>query len=69
MVVDEGLRTKEDLLASCFTLAAGDVEDLCGLVPGWFETATGDVVSLQLRPREKAGPSDPGIVVPFGWKR
>lgn len=68
MIIDEGLRTKEDLLASDFTLAAGDVEDLCGLTPGWFEIATGDVVSLQLRPREKAGQSDPGVVVPFGRK-
>ena len=52
MVVDQGLRPKEDLLASDFTLAAGDIEDLCGLVPGWFETDTGKVVTLTVKARE-----------------
>lgn len=68
MIVDQRLRSKEDLLTSDFTLAAGDIEDLCGLVPGWFETDTGEVVTLTVRERETAWRDHPGTVVPFGRK-
>lgn len=68
MIADQGLRSKEDLLASDFTLAAGDIEDLCGLAPGWFEMNTGEVVQLTARKRETEMPVGTGKVVPFGRK-
>ncbi|KZE35970.1 DNA-binding protein [Chelatococcus daeguensis] len=68
MIVDEGLRTKEDLLYGDFTLSAGDIEGLCGLPSGWFESKTGDVVPLQIQPRRGDNKLGGGEIIAFGRK-
>jgi Zn-dependent peptidase ImmA (M78 family) len=47
LIVDNGVRSKADLLATEFTISATDVELLCGLPPGWFERDAAEVVTLK----------------------
>ena len=47
LIVDNGVRSKTDLLATEFTISATDVELLCGLRPGWFERDPAEVVTLK----------------------
>ena len=47
LIVDNGVRSKADLLATEFTISAADVEMLCGLSSGWFERDTAEVVTLK----------------------
>lgn len=57
MIVDAGLRNKEDLLANEFIVPARDVETLLGLDVGWFSQVTGQVVHL----RSERGPRSFGL--------
>ncbi len=47
LIVDEGVRSKADLLGVEFTVSAGDVENLTGLPNGWFAHERADVVKLK----------------------
>ena len=47
LIVDEGVRSKADLLGVEFTVPAGDVENLTGLPNGWFLAEKADIVSLK----------------------
>lgn len=47
LIVDEGVRSKADLLGVEFTLSAGDIENLIGLPNGWFNHERADVVRLK----------------------
>jgi len=47
LIVDNGVRSKADLLATEFTISATDVEQLCSLAPGWFERDVAEVVTLK----------------------
>jgi len=47
MIVSEGVRSKEGLLANEFTIPARDIEDLLGLDSGWFSRGLGQVVQLR----------------------
>lgn len=47
LIVDNGVRSKSDLLATEFTISATDIELLCGLPPGWFERDAAEVVTLK----------------------
>lgn len=47
LIVDNGVRSKEDLLATEFTISAGDIENLCSLPNGWFDREAAEVVSLR----------------------
>lgn len=47
LIVDEGVRTKADLLALEFTVSAGDIENLTSLPNGWFSRERADVVRLK----------------------
>lgn len=47
LIVDNGVRSKADLLATEFTISAADVELLCSLSPGWFERDAAEVVTLK----------------------
>lgn len=49
LIVDEGVRSKADLMAMEFTVSPGDVENLTGLPPGWFSRERATV--LRLKPR------------------
>jgi len=49
LIVDEGVRSKADLMAVEFTVSPGDVENLTGLPAGWFSRERATV--LQLKPR------------------
>lgn len=70
MIVEEGLRTKEDLLTSDFAVSSGDVEDLCGLPPGWFSGDSAKVIALKVRKREEmSNDSTIGSVIPFRSKK
>jgi Zn-dependent peptidase ImmA (M78 family)/transcriptional regulator with XRE-family HTH domain len=63
LIVDEGVRSKNDLLALEFTVSAGDVETLAGLPPGWFFREAASVVSLK---RQVTSPTiGGGDVIPF----
>lgn len=64
LIVDEGVRTKADLLAVEFTIAAGDVENLCGLPNGWFSRDAAEVVRLKT-PTDRAPSVSDGSVIPF----
>jgi Zn-dependent peptidase ImmA (M78 family) len=66
LIVDSGLRTKDDLLSVEFTMTHGDVENLVNLPPGWFSSRAGDVV--QLKPNTQRTGTDrdtPGVIVPL----
>jgi Zn-dependent peptidase ImmA (M78 family)/transcriptional regulator with XRE-family HTH domain len=47
LIVDSGLRTKDDLLAVEFTMSAGDIENLANLPAGWFTSRPAEVVQLK----------------------
>jgi Zn-dependent peptidase ImmA (M78 family) len=67
LIVESGTRTKEDLLAVEFTMHPGDIENLAGLPPGWFNRQEGSVVPLSLKQDAVKPQSDApaGEVVPF----
>lgn len=48
LIVDENVRTKEDLLALEFAISAADVEILAGLPAGWFAHERAEVVRLKV---------------------
>ncbi|GJE40252.1 XRE family transcriptional regulator [Methylobacterium persicinum] len=69
LIVEDGGRTKSDLLALEFTMSAGDIENLAGLPNGWFSRERADVV--RLKPSETSGEARSemgGSVLPFPWK-
>ncbi len=47
LIVDEGVRSKADLLGVEFTISAGDVENLTGLPNGWLTHEPADIVRLK----------------------
>jgi Zn-dependent peptidase ImmA (M78 family) len=53
LIVDEGVRSKADLLGLEFTISAGDVENLTGLPNGWFLHEPADIV--RLKPSNSSG--------------
>lgn len=63
LIVDEGVRSKSDLLGLEFVISAGDVENLAGLPPGWFSREAANVVML--KPKEGLSRTVGGEVVPF----
>lgn len=65
LIVDEGVRSKSDLLALEFTIPAGDVENLTGLPPGWFTHEAAPVVRLKPSSVQSSPGEDGGSVVPF----
>ena len=54
LIVEEGGRTKADLLALEFTIPAGDVENLASLPHGWFSREQSAEV-VRLKPAETQG--------------
>ena len=70
LVVDNGIRSKEDLLATEFTLGAGDIENLCNLPAGWFGREPAEVVTLKARPDDLVvGHLNAGEVIHFPARR
>lgn len=70
LIVDHGVRSKEDLLATEFTISAADIEVLCNLPRGWFDREAAEVVSLKVRGDLPQGDSDiPGEIIPFPDRR
>lgn len=70
LIVDNGVRSKEGLLATEFTIYASDVENLCNLPDGWFGFSPAEVVSL--KPRDENIASDHqfgGEIIPFPHRR
>ncbi|HVV39606.1 MAG TPA: hypothetical protein VHC94_00905 [Nitrobacter sp.] len=66
LIVDEGVRSKSDLLALEFTITAGDVENLTGLPPGWFMHEAATVVRLKPGSTQSAtGAEKGGEVISF----
>lgn len=65
LIVDEGVRSKSDLLALEFAIPAGDVENLTGLPPGWFAHEAAPVVRLKPNPNQRAETASPGEVISF----
>lgn len=47
MIVDNGVRTKEELIANEFIISARDIEELLCLEEGWFSIQTGQVIALK----------------------
>jgi Zn-dependent peptidase ImmA (M78 family) len=68
LVANSGVRTKADLLAVEFTMAAGDVENLASLPPGWFAAPAAEVVQLKVNPDRESTAKGGGVVVPFARK-
>ena len=64
LIVDEGVRTKADLLAVEFTVNAGDVENLSSLPNGWFSRDAAEVVRLKAS-AERPLENHEGSVIPF----
>lgn len=68
LLVDEGIRTREQLLDD-FRLAAADVESLCGLPRGFMSSGNADLVLLpQIKGRSVAateGAAGPATLLPF----
>ena len=64
LIVDEGVRSKTDLLALEFAIPAGDVENLASLPHGWFSRDAASVVTLK-RGASKTVAEPEGKVVPF----
>lgn len=52
LIVEHGVRSKMDLLATEFTISSADVEQLCGLPLGWFSLDSAEVVTLKHRNAE-----------------
>jgi Zn-dependent peptidase ImmA (M78 family) len=67
LIADEGVRSKADLMALEFVISAGDVENLCGLPPGWFSREPAPV--LTLKPRSGASQPKGGEIIPFPSNR
>lgn len=65
LIVDEGVRSKSDLLALEFSIPAGDVENLTGLPPGWFTRETATVVRLKPAPNQGSTGAEAGEVISF----
>ncbi len=63
LVVDEGVRSKSDLLALEFTIPSGDVENLTALPPGWLSQRAATV--LRLKPRQSESVGEGGNVFQF----
>ncbi len=70
LIVNEGVRSKGDLLGLEFTISAGDVENLTGLPNGWFNHEAADIVQLKSfnRPASEAN-GTAGEVVHFPPKK
>lgn len=66
LIVDNGVRSKADLLATEFTISATDVELLCSLPSGWFERDAAEVVTLK-RASSDGGTAaqGEGQIIPF----
>ena len=70
LIVENNVRSKEDLLATEFTISAADLECLCGLPRGWFAREAAEVVSLKSRENLlQHDPSGFGEVIPFPEKK
>ena len=70
LIVDNGVRSKEDLLATEFTISATDLQNLCSLPQGWFDREAAEVVSLRSRePLPQQGSFVEGKIIPFPDKR
>ncbi|HYD19542.1 MAG TPA: XRE family transcriptional regulator [Patescibacteria group bacterium] len=71
LIVEEGVRSKSDLLGLEFTISAGDVENLTGLPNGWFHSDPADIVQLKLRPPNSGEipKAEKGEVVQFPHKK
>lgn len=70
LIVDHGVRSKEDLLSTEFVISAADIENLCSLPRGWFERDAAEVVAL--KSREGLAASDrwnDGEIIPFPERR
>jgi|SRR5579885_1648696 len=65
LIVDGGVRSKSDLLALEFTIPAGDVENLTGLPPGWFNHDAATVVRLKPSPGQASAGTETGEVISF----
>jgi hypothetical protein len=66
LIVDNGVRSKADLLATEFTISATDVELLCSLPAGWFERETAEVVTLKPTSTDgAAAPQGGGQIIAF----
>lgn len=66
LIVDNGVRSKADLLATEFTVSATDVELLCSLPSGWFERDAAEVVTLKRASLvDGAAPQSEGQVIFF----
>jgi Zn-dependent peptidase ImmA (M78 family) len=57
-LVEEGVRSKDDLLGNEFAISPADLEELCGLEQNWFSNRGADFI---LEPRSHA----PGTVLKF----
>jgi Zn-dependent peptidase ImmA (M78 family)/DNA-binding transcriptional regulator YdaS (Cro superfamily) len=70
LIVENGVRSKEDLLVTEFTISASDIENLCNLPRGWFDREPAEVVSLKSREGlpNRTSPSA-SEVIPFPDKR
>lgn len=55
LIVDEGVRSKRELLGLEFAISAGDVENLTGLAPGWFAHEPAEVVRLKANAGQARG--------------
>ena len=68
MLIDEGIRTREQLLDE-LRLPAADVESLCGLPRGFMSSSSADLVTLpRLKERSRAmaeSAAEPGTLIPF----
>lgn len=70
LIVDNGVRSKADLLATEFTISGTDLETLCSLPRGWFDREAAEVVSLKSREdSQQHRTSVAGEIIPFPEKR
>ncbi len=65
LIVNEGVRSKSDLLALEFTIPAGDVENLTGLSPGWFTHEAATVVRLKPSSSKIPTGTETGEIISF----
>lgn len=68
LIVEEGVRSKSDLLALEFTILAGDVENLANLPPGWFEHEVASVVKLKPSEKRNGSSLSTGEIISFRSK-
>ncbi|QJE73421.1 ImmA/IrrE family metallo-endopeptidase [Aerophototrophica crusticola] len=64
MVVEAGMRTKQDFLDNDFTIYGHDIEELFGFDEGWFDKGSGVILTLQPN-ATTASTKGTGVVVPF----